>query len=323
MTQKTALVTGGAGFIGSHMAQRLLDLGYQVIVIDNESTGLRRNVPDGARYYRGDVTSVKDLNLVFENPIDVVLHIAGQASNVRSFDDPLADLTTNTIGTLNILAACLRRKVAHLLFASSMTVYGHPESLPVKESETPRPFSYYGITKYAAERYALATAVRPDLDFKFHVTAFRMFNVYGERQRLDNPYQGALGFFLGSALVGKPIVIHSDGQQTRDFVYIQDVVDAWMAALQTPAAAGEVFNLGFGEGISINRLVDEVLTAAGTSRAAYPLSYGPLRPGDQRHMCADISKAGRILGWQPRTPLDQGLAKTLAWARAEIEAPNA
>jgi len=316
--RRTVLVTGGAGFIGSHMAERLLARGDAVVILDNESTGLRRNIPPGAEYIQGDVTNPADVTCVFDLGIDAVLHIAGQASTIRSFDDPGMDLNTNVVGTLNVLQACLARGTPRLLYASSMTVYGQPEALPVSETQAPRPISYYGIGKYAAERYVLTTAARNDLNGKFRATAFRMFNVYGERQRLDNPYQGVMGIFIGNVLRGEPIVIHSDGEQSRDFVYVSDVVDAWLAALDNPAADGRVFNLGCGESLSMNRLADEILAARGRSRADYPVERGPERPGDQRHMTADIRRAREVLGWQPRVRLAEGLRRTLAWAEAEI-----
>ena len=318
-THRTALVTGGAGFIGSHLADRLLDIGFKVIIIDNESTGLRKNVPPSSEYFIGDISNLADLEQIFQQPIDVVFHIAGQASNIRSFDDPENDLLINVTGTLNLLKYCLRYHVKRFLFASSMTVYGLPESLPINEREIPVPISYYGITKYTAERYILATANRMDLSYQFQATSFRMFNVYGERQRLDNPYQGVLGFFLGNILRNEPITIHSDGEQTRDFVYIQDIVDAWISSIDNPATYGQVFNLGYGEGTSINQLVDEILIANGTARPAYPVIYGPCRPGDQRYMAADIYKANSVLGWNPKVPLSVGIPKTLAWARKEME----
>jgi len=323
MNHRTILVTGGAGFIGSNLVDRLIDLRYRVVVIDNESTGLRRNVSRYATYILGDVRNPDDVERAFELGVDAVFHIAGQASNIRSFDNPSEDLSTNVVGTLNILQACMRHKVPRLLFASSMTVYGHPDGIPVQETEIPRPISYYGITKYAAERYVLATAARTDLDFDFNATAFRMFNVYGERQRLDNPYQGVLGFFMGCVLRKDTITIHSDGEQTRDFVYIGDVVDAWLAAMDNTASHGQVMNLGFGQAISINRLVDEVLSAAEYSRDNYPIKYTPRRPGDQRHMTADISRARQLLGWIPRVSLHEGLVRTMEWARAEIEETHA
>ena len=165
----------------------------------------------------------------------------------------------------------------------------------------------------------MATALRNDLDFDFYPTAFRMFNVYGERQRIDNPYQGALGFFIGNALRNDIITIHSDGEQTRDFIYITDVLDAWTLALTNPHSYGKVFNLGVGKAISINKLVDEVLLANNYSRSNYPIRYAPCRPGDQRAMVADITSAQSILGWNPSVTLLEGLSKTMLWAKGNFK----
>src|SRR5215471_18968960 len=227
------LVTGGAGFIGSHLAYRLVDIGHHVTVIDNESTGRRSNVPVGARYLKGDVTCLDDLEVVFAEGLDVVLHVVGQVSLIRSYADPAFDLRTNVLGTINVLRLCLKHRVPRLLYASSMTVYGHAASLPTPEDTPCCPVSYYGITKYAAERYVHSTAERADLDFEFRVTSFRMYNVYGPRQALDNPYQGVLGIFLGNLLRGEPLTIFGDGEQSRDFVYAADVADAWLRALES------------------------------------------------------------------------------------------
>jgi len=307
-------VTGGAGFIGSHIADRLIEEGYRVVIIDNESTGLRENVNPKAIYLLGDITRLEDLARAFSYGINVVFHIAGQASTIRSFDNPIDDLMVNVVGTINVLKMCLKYRVSRLMYASSMTVYGHPTKIPTPETEPCKPISYYGITKYAAERYVHATAERVDLDFEFRVTSFRMFNVYGERQSLENPYQGVVSIFIANILNGEPITIHSDGEQSRDFVYIQDVVDAWMAALDNEMAYGEVFNLGTGKLRSINELVDVTLAAFDHSRASYPVQYAPVRPGDQRHMAADITKASWILGWRPRVAFEEGMARTIRWA---------
>ncbi len=311
---RTCLVTGGAGFIGSHIADRLIEEGYRVIIIDNESTGLRENVPLKATYLLGDVTRLDDLDKAFSYGIDVVFHIAGQASTIRSFDDPIDDLTVNVVGTINVLKMCLKYRVPRLMYASSMTVYGYPGDIPTPETEPCKPISYYGITKYAAERYVHATADRVDLDFEFRVTSFRMFNVYGERQSLENPYQGVVSIFIANVLNREAITIHSDGEQSRDFVHIQDVVDAWMAALDNEAAYGQVFNLGTGTRRSINELVDVTLAAFDQSRVTYPVRYAPVRPGDQRHMAADITKASRILGWRPKVAFAEGMERTIRWA---------
>lgn len=315
---RAALVTGGAGFIGSHIAERLLVAGYQVHILDNESTGLRANAPLGATYQRGDTASVDDVRVAFSRHYDVVFHIAGQASTIRSFADPHADFATNALGTMNVVQACVEQRVPRLLFASSMTVYGHPARLPVSEDEAPRPLSYYGISKYAAERFVMATAARPDLAAPFRATAFRMFNVYGERQRLDNPYQGVAGYFIGLALAGAPITIHGTGEQSRDFAHIDDVADAWLAAIDAPATFNQVFNLGEGRRRTVNDLVDAVLAAVGRDRADYPLAWGPRRPGDQEHMEADTHRLHAAIGWTPRVGFTEGMARTVAWARRQL-----
>src|SRR5713226_6974674 len=253
------LVTGGAGFIGSHLVDRLVKEGHRVVIIDNEATGQRENVPGAALYFRGDVANVDDLERAFKNDLDTVCHIAGQVSIIRSFSDPLIDLRTNVQGTVNVLQLCLKYRVPRVLYASSMSVYGQTDLLPTLEDTPCKPVSYYGITKYAAERYVHTTAERVDLDFDFHVTSFRMYNVYGPRQALDNPYQGVLGIFLGNLLRDEQLTIFGDGGQSRDFVYIDDVVEAWVAAIENPSAYGRIFNLGSGHRIAINDLADHAL----------------------------------------------------------------
>jgi UDP-glucose 4-epimerase len=317
---KRALVTGGAGFIGSHMIDRLLADGYEVTTIDNLSTGQKENVPDGARLIVGDVSDRDQIAKAFDPVPDVVFHIAGQASTIRSFNDPMDDIRVNVHGTVNTILECIDKKVPRLLYASSMTSYGHPDVLPVTESAPISPVSYYGITKLAAERYAHSTADRNDLDFDFNVTSFRMFNVYGPRQSLDNPYQGVVAIFISNIMRNLPCVIHSDGEQSRDFVEISDVVDAWMAARDNPKAHGKVFNLGTGSRISVNQLVDAVLAAYGKTRDGYDISYQSVRPGDQRHMEADITLAKTILGWSPKVGFEEGMARTVLWAQEKENA---
>jgi UDP-glucose 4-epimerase len=308
------LVTGGAGFIGSHLADRLASEGHDVLAFDNEATGRRANLPAAARYVKGDVTRPGDLDQAFSTGLDAVCHIAGQVSLIRSFTDPVVDLRTNVEGTVNVLQLCVKYRVPRLLYASSMTVYGHTGVLPTPEETPCQPVSYYGITKYAAERYVRTTAERVDLDFDFHVTCFRMYNVYGPRQALDNPYQGVLGIFLGNLLRGEPITIFGDGKQSRDFVYISDIVDAWVHALDDSAAYGRIFNLGSGHRFSINQLADQVLAAFGRKRTDDTVAYAPGRPGEQRHVQADITQARAILRWEPRVSFDAGLAETVRWA---------
>src|SRR5262245_13931264 len=310
------LVTGGAGFIGSHMAERLVGEGHGVTVLDNEATGLRQNVPAAALYHKGDVARLEDLQPVFRAGLEAVFHIAGQVSLIRSFTDPVIDLRTNIIGTVNVLQMCLRYRVPRLLFASSMTVYGNTDILPTPEETPCCPVSYYGITKHAAERYVHTTAERPDLDFPFQVTSFRMYNVYGPRQALNNPYQGVLGIFLGNLLRGEPLTIFGDGLQSRDFIYVNDVVEAWVGARDNPASYGQVSNLGSGRQTAINELGELVLAAFGRRRDADSVRTAPGRPGEQRFVEADTTRARTVLGWRPCVSFADGLAETVRWAKA-------
>jgi UDP-glucose 4-epimerase len=314
------LVTGGAGFIGSHVADGILAAGHCLVVVDNESTGKRDNVPNGAAYSCCDVANLEDLEKAFEGGLDAVCHIAGQVSIIRSFTDPMADLRTNVLGTVNVLQLCLKYRVPRLLYASSMTNYGQTEVLPIPETHPCEPTSYYGITKYAAERYVQATGNRIDLGFGFRVTSFRMYNVFGPRQAIDNPYQGVLGIFLGNLLRNEPITIFGDGEQSRDFIYIGDVVRAWMTGLNSePSNFGAgVFNIGSGRRLTINQLADAVLGAFQQSRSTWKVRYLPARPGEQRHVEADVRRAACVLGWEPKVSFEDGLAETLRWARNSI-----
>src|SRR4026208_75507 len=207
------LVTGGAGFIGTHLCRRLLADGHAVSVVDNEFNGHRDNLPPEVQFTLGDVARPEEVEPAFAGGFDAVCHIAGQVSIIRSFTNPVADLRTNVEGTLRVLQLCLKYKVPRLIYASSMTLYGDGRTIPTPETEPAQPDSYYGITKQAAERYVLATAERPDLGFDFRVTSLRMSSVYGPGQSFSNPYQGVLGIFSGNLLRGEPITIFGNGDQ--------------------------------------------------------------------------------------------------------------
>lgn len=309
------LVTGGAGFIGGHLCRRLLADGHSVFVIDNEYNGSREVVPAGAEFTLGDVTRAADVEPIFARGIDAVCHLAGQVSIIRSFSDPIADLRVNVEGTVSILQQCIKHRVPRLLYASSMTAYGDGGTVPTPETEPCRPDSYYGITKHAAERYVHATAARPDLDFEFRVTSLRMFSVYGPGQALNNPYQGVLGIFIGNLLRGEPIKIFGDGKQTRDFVYIGDIVDGWSKALADKKLRDDVYNLGSGRSTSINELAEKVLAAFGRKPSDSPIIRLPSRPGEQRNVQAVINRARDVLHWEPKTTFETGLAETVRQAR--------
>lgn len=310
---KHVLITGGAGFIGSHLAEGLIARGDRVVVLDNLSTGNRANVPQGAVLVEGDVTDPSTVDrVVGSEPFDAVLHVAGQASVAQSFTSPERDLSINVLGTLNVLEGCLHAGIPRLVHASSMTVYGEPEVVPTPESHRCIPTSFYAVTKYAAERYVQISGERRDAGLS--VCSLRMFNVYGERQSLSNPYQGVLAIFIANVLRGEPITIHSDGQQTRDFVYVPDVVDAWLAVLDEPATSGHVFNVGSGRETSINEIADTVLEAFRHSRESWPIQSIPAQEGDIRRSAADISRLRDAVGWEPRMSFEEGCRRTVRWA---------
>ena len=315
---KRVLVTGGAGFIGSHMADELLSRGYDVTIIDNETTGDRTYVPQGVHYIKGDVRSMDDLDRAFEQPIEAVMHIAGQASIRKSFMNPVTDLEVNTIGTINVLRQCIEHQVPRLLFASSMTIYGTPDIAPTPETAPVAPLAYYGVTKYAAERYVHLTAGRKNLSADLHVTSLRMFNVYGPRQSLTNAYQGVFAIFMGNVLRNEPINIHSDGEQSRDFIHIKDVTRAWCDTLTKPETYGEVINIGTGRPTSVNQLCDLVLKSFGHTRATYAVKHHPAQPGDIRVSAADITKARDLIGWEPTILFEDGIAETIEWAKSQM-----
>jgi UDP-glucose 4-epimerase len=224
-------------------------------------------------------------------------------------------MEVNGVGTARVLEGARRHDVGTFLFASSMTVYGTPPGLPVTEDMPCDPLSYYGVTKWAAERAVVVSARHSSWAPK--AVAFRMFNVYGERQSLTNPYQGVLGIFLGNCLRGEPIRIFGDGAQSRDFVHGHDVARAWLLGLDAPPDQPAVLNLGTGTQTSIDELWRLAVTACGEDAEAWPVSYEEGRPGDQRHMRASISRAAEVLGWTPRISLAEGLRRTADWARTD------
>lgn len=310
------LVTGGAGFIGSHLCEALVERGDRVTALDDLSTGAAENIPEGAELVEADVADSGAFARAFAGrSFDAVLHVAGQASIATSFADPGRDLRTNVVGTLNVIERCLEAGVPRLVYASSMTVYGEPDVVPTPEDALCRPVSYYGVTKYAAERYVHVAGARTDVSLS--VTSLRMFNVYGERQSLSNPYQGVLAIFIGNVLRGEPITIHSDGRQTRDFVYVADAVDAWLRVLDRPETDAAVYNVGSGRETPIAELAAAVLRAFGESPETWEMRSATAQEGDLRRAAADVSALESATGWEPRTPLDEGMARTITWAQRD------
>src|SRR5262249_55884903 len=308
------LVTGGAGFIGSHTVDLLMERGHRVSVLDDLSTGRRTNLahwenhPNFA-FVHGDVTS--DLTAAFERLVlrhGRIAHFAAQTAVPISMDDPLGDIRVNLGGTVRILEYARTHEVAKVLFASSSAVYDDGAPLPVSEDSSARPASPYGVDKLAAELYLDYYARLHGLTF----TALRFMNVYGPRQDPGSWYSGVISIFLDRAVSGQPITIFDDGEQTRDFVYVTDVAHAVVDALITDAANDAIVNVGTGIEVTINALARTILEL---TASASPLRYEPARPGDIRRSVTTMAKAVALLRFRARRELRDGLARTLACLR--------
>lgn len=309
----TVLVTGGAGFIGSTLVDRLLAEGRRVIAVDDLSTGRLTNLVEARaqtgqfEFQRLDVTSGSLEPIVRRHRPDVIVHLAAQISVAASVADPLADATTNILGTIAVLEAARLHDVDKVVFATSAAIYGavSESGLPVDESYEGTPMSPYGASKLAVETYLGTWAAQYDLDW----TSLAFANVYGPRQDPAGE-AGVVAIFLDRMLGGAPCTIHGDGAQTRDFVYVDDVVHA--IALALGRGGGHRFNVGTGVGTSVERLFRALASALDYDHDPV---MGPERVGDLRHLTLDASKAAADLGWKPWTSLEEGLAATLAWAQ--------
>ena len=299
-----ALVTGGAGFIGSHISEALLAAGHDVTVVDDLSRGRRSQVPAAARFVQADITG--DLGGVFaEGRPEIVFHEAAQIDVRRSMSDPLLDTRINVLGTVNLLQACAAAGTRRLVFASSGgALYGDTETIPTPESHPQRPASNYGVAKAAAELYGNVYSQVYGIEF----VALRCSNVYGPRQ---DPHgeAGVVAIFTEQMLKGEVPTINGDGAQTRDYVYVADVVAANLAAITAPPGA---YNVGMGIESDVNELHRRLARILGVST---PAAHGPGKPGEQQRSCLDASLATSRLGWHPRFSLDTGLEATVAYFR--------
>jgi len=302
------LVSGGAGFIGSHLVDRLLVDGFEVVVLDNLYGGRVENVKQhigkrGFRFVRGDV---RDSIVVKElvRGVGAVFHLAALVSVPESFEDPVLTNDVNVGGTLNLLRVCVGSDVKRFVYASSCAVYGEAGSLPLREDSPLRPASPYAVSKLAAENY-----VRVFCEvFGLETVCLRFFNVYGSRQ-VYSEYSGVMTQFINCLTKDRPLVVFGDGEQTRDFVHVQDVVEANMLALKNKGVVGEVFNVATGVATTINKLANVLLSAA--NRTHLKMVHSEPRKGDIKHSVADISKARGKLHYDPKVLLKDGLEELL------------
>lgn len=298
------LVTGGGGFIGSHLAERLLERGDEVRILDSFATGRRENLAHltGVEIVEGDVQSFERAHHAVRG-CDAVLHQAALPSVPRSIQDPLTTNAVNVTGTLNVLLAARDAGVKRVVYASSSSVYGSNEQLPKREDQTVAPISPYAVSKLAGEGFCRSfTAI-----YGLECVSLRYFNVFGPRQDPSSQYSAVIPKFIAAALEGRRPVVFGDGEQSRDFTFIDNVVEANLRALESNAGAGEVFNTACGERVSLNTVIQMLSELSGVDLEP---DYKPGRPGEVRHSQADIARARETFGYSAAVPFAEGLKRT-------------
>ncbi|MFO0809206.1 MAG: GDP-mannose 4,6-dehydratase [Gemmataceae bacterium] len=306
------LVTGGAGFIGSHLAEALIAAGQRVRVFDDFSTGLRENLAHlhpAPEVVTGDLGDVAAVSRAVDGA-GVVYHLGALASVARSVENPLATHAACTTGTLHVLDCARKAGVRRVVFAASSSAYGGLSSQVGQTEDLPvHALSPYAAAKLAGEYYMEAFAN----SFGLETVRLRFFNIFGPRQRADSPYSGVIALFIAAMSAGKAPMVHGDGLQSRDFTYVGNAVQALMKAASAPGVSGNVYNVGTGKSVTLLDLVESLNRLFGTKLAP---TFGPTRAGDVRYSLADISRTRKDLGYDPSVSFEQGLEKTLQWYRS-------
>ena len=299
------LVTGGAGFIGSHLTEALLKRGDTVRIVDNFSSGKKENLRPGAEVIEGDLAD-EGVAARAVAGCEYVLHQAAVPSVPRSVKDPLGTHRANVDATIQLLVAARDAGVKRLVFAGSSSTYGNSPVLPKREDMRAAPLTPYAMQKHMGEQYCqLFTSL-----YGLETVTTRYFNVFGPRQAPDSPYSGVISLFIKALLAKEPPLIHGDGRQTRDFTYVTNVVDGVLRAAAAPNVSGEVVNIATGGRISLLELVRAIQLILGTNVTP---TFGPAREGDVKESQADIFKARKLLGYEPTVPFEEGLRHTVAW----------
>ncbi len=299
------LVTGGAGFIGSHLVEKLLSDGDRVRILDDLSTGKRENLPrhEALEFIHGDICNAELVDRCVTG-MEAVVHLAAVASVQASIDEPIRTHQVNFDGTLNLLEAARRARTSRFLYACSAAVYGDAASIPVSEQTMPNPLSPYAVDKLSGEYYLLHYCCK----YRLAATSFRFFNIYGPRQDPSSPYSGVISIFADRLRRNQPVTVFGDGSQTRDFVYVADLAQLLTRAAHGPEGVGGIFNVGTGNSHSLLQLLNHLEKLSGKKIAR---RYEPARLGDIEHSCADVSRLRQTFGGVPSTSFEQGLKKLL------------
>lgn len=311
---KQILVTGGAGFIGSHLVEKLLELGFFVKILDNFSTGKLENLAhldqSKIQIIKGDVSHFEEIFEAAQN-VEAIYHEAALVSVPLSIQNPQLSFQINSLGSFNVFETARRLNISKVIYASSAAVYGTNQNLPLKETELCEPLSPYALEKHYTEQLA---------HLYFHLygissVGLRYFNVYGERQDPTSPYSGVISIFVDKLLKNQQITIFGDGEQTRDFIYVKDVISANILALQYSEKSAQIFNVGTQTSITINKLLFVLQTQLKTSIIP---TYQPNRSGDIKDSCANNSKLKEILQWSPQFSIEEGFAYYLTWQKQQL-----
>lgn len=302
-----ALITGGAGFIGSNIVRQWLALGHEAVVLDNLSSGYARNLVPEVTFIEGDIRDVAVVERAISG-CEVVFNLAASVGNKRAIDHPVEDSDINVLGLLKILEAARRHNIRKVVQSSSAGIFGELKTLPIREDHPQDPDTPYGVSKLAGEKHCLAY----NKLYNMENVCLRYFNVYGPHQRFD-AYGNVIPIFATRALSGEPITIFGDGEQTRDFVHVRDVAAANIGSALTPGVQG-VFNIGSATRVTINELARLVIMAAGIP---VEVAHGPVRPGDVRDSLADVRVAKAAFGYSPEQDLTASLGEYLDWLKAD------
>jgi UDP-glucose 4-epimerase len=305
-----AMVTGGAGFIGSHLTERLLREGWTVLVVDNLSSGYFENIPPGAEFLWLDLTNDDAIDVLPKEGMDAVFHLASHVGQELSFQRPIYDFKANALSTLLLLKWCVQCQVKKFVFASSVNVYGNAKEMPIRESAPIDPPSPYAVGKIASEYLCKIYQ-----GFGINTTILRLFNVYGPRQDMRNLLQGMASIYMAYVARKEPVFVRGSKDRFRDFSYVEDVADAFYRCLKE-GANGKTYNIASGHKTYVWQLIEMIISAFGHDATTYPIQYGEPTTNDQFGFYGDSSLIREQLGWEPTVDLDEGIRKMAQWVNA-------